>query len=50
MIRKTTGLKTRKFESIFNKHFDRPTIDYCILDTVYAVLGGINLVISKAAC
>ena len=32
----------------FNKQFD--TIVYCIVDTVYAVLAGINLIISKAAC
>ena len=32
----------------FNEHFD--TIVYCIVDTVYTVLAGINLVISEAAC
>ena len=34
----------------FNEHFDRPTIVYCIVDTVYTVLADINLVISETAC
>ena len=50
MIRKATGLKRKKFSNIFNKHFDRPTIVYCIVDTVYTVLPGISSVIPKAAC
>ena len=50
VIRKATVLKKRKFDNIFNKHFDRPTIVYCIVDTVYTALAGINLVISEAAC
>ena len=49
-MRNTTVLKGRKFDNIFNKHFDRPTIVFCIVDTVYAVLAGINLFISEAAC
>ena len=35
---------------MFKKHFDWPTMVDCIVDTVYAVLAGINLVISEAAC
>ena len=50
MIRKATVLTERKFSNIFNKHFDRPTIVYCIVNTVYTVLAGINLVICEAAC
>ena len=49
-IRKATVLKGRKFDNIFNKHFDRPTIVYCIVDTIYTVLAGINFGISEAAC
>ena len=49
-MRKATILKGRKFENIFNEYFDRPSIVYCIVDTVYTVLAGINLVISEAAC
>ena len=48
MIRKATVLKEKKFSNIYNEQFD--TIVYCILDTVYAVLAGINFVISEAAC
>ena len=40
MIRKATVLTERKFSNIFNIHFDRPTIVYCIVDTVYTVLPG----------
>ena len=50
VIRKTTVLKRRKFDNMFKEHFDRPTIVYCIIDTVYTVLAGINLVISEVAC
>ena len=50
MIRKATVLKGRKFDNIFNKHFDRPTIAYWIVDTVHSVLAGISSVISAAAC
>ena len=50
VMRKATILKGRKFENIFNEYFDRPSIVYCIVDTVYTVLAGINLVISEAAC
>ena len=50
MIRKATVLTERKFSNIFNKHFDRPTIVYCIVDTVYTVLPGISSVIPGAAC
>ena len=50
MIRKATGLKRKKFSNIFNKHFDRPTIVYCMVDRVYTVLAGINLIICEAAC
>ena len=56
MIRKATFLTERKFSNIFNKHcliglpFDRPTIVYCIVDTVYTVLPGISSVIPEAAC
>ena len=50
MIRKATVLTERKFSNIFNKHFDRPTIVYCIVDTVYTVLPGRSSVIPEAAC
>ena len=50
MIRKATVLKGRKFDNIFNKHFDRPTIVYCIVDRIYSVRAGINVVISEAVC
>ena len=50
MVRKTTVLKEKKFDNIFNKHFDRPTIAYSIVDTVTLYFFGINFVISKAAC
>ena len=32
---------------MFNEHFERPTIVYCIVDTVYTVLASINSVILK---
>ena len=48
MIRKATVLKGRKFGNILNEQFD--TIVYCIVDTPYTVLAGINFVISEAAC
>ena len=47
-IRKATVLKGKKFGNIFNEQFD--TIVYCIVDTVYTVLAGINFVTSEAAC
>ena len=49
VIRKAIVLK-KKFDNMFNLHFDRHTIVYCIVDTVYTVPAGINLVISEAAC
>ena len=49
VIRKTTILE-RKSDNTFSKHFERPTIVYYIVDTVYTVLAGINLVISEATC
>ena len=48
VIRKAKVLKGRKFGDICNKQFD--TIVYCIVNTIYTVLAGINLVISEAAC
>ena len=50
MIGKATALTERKFSNIFNEHFDRPTIVYCIVDTVYTVLAGISSVFPGAAC
>ena len=50
VMRKTSVLKERKFENVFHQHFDRPTIVYCIVDTVSAVLAGITLLVSEAAC
>ena len=50
MIRKATVLTEGKFSNIFNKRFDRPTIVYCIVDTIYTVLPGISSVIPEAAC
>ena len=50
VIRKTTALKSTKFDNMFNEPFYRPTIVDCIVDTGYTVLAGINLVISEAAC
>ena len=35
---------------MFNEPFYRLTIVDCIVDTIYFVLAGINLVISEAAC
>ena len=48
VIQKATVLKGKNFGNIFNKQFD--TIVYCIVDTVYTVLNGINFVVSEAAC
>ena len=48
MIRKATVLTESSNSS--NKHFDRPTIVYCIVDTVYTVLPGRSSVIPEAAC
>ena len=48
VIRKTTVVKGRKFGNILNEQFD--TIVYCIVDTVYTVLAGINFAVSEAAC
>ena len=50
VIRNTTVLERRKSDNTFSKHFENPTIVYCIVDTVYTVLAGINLVISEATC
>ena len=53
MIRKATVQTEKKFSNIFNKHFDRSTIVYCVVDTVYTVvtlLPGISSVICEAAC
>ena len=47
VIRTVTVLRRRKFSNIFDEEFD--IIVYCIVDTVYAVLAGINLIISEAA-
>ena len=44
VIRKATVLKGRKFGNIFDEQFD--TIVYCIVDTIYTVLEGINFVVS----
>ena len=46
--RKAIVLNGKKFGNIFNEQFD--AIVYCIVDTVYTVLAGINLVISETAC
>ena len=48
VIRKATVLKGRKLGKIFDEQFD--TIAYCILDTIYTVLEGINFVVFEAAC
>ena len=45
---KDTVLKGKKFGDKLNKQFD--TIVYCIVDTVYTVIDGINIVVSEAAC
>ena len=50
MNRKATVLKRIKLDNIFNEPFCKPTIVDCIVDIVYTVLAGINLVISEAAC
>ena len=47
-IRKAAVLKGRKFGNIFDEHFD--TIVYCIVDTIYTVIEGINFVVFEAAC
>ena len=48
VIRKATVLKGRKFGNLFNKQYD--TNVYCIVDSIYTVLDGINFVVSEAAC
>ena len=48
MIRKATVLKRKNLAIYFNEQFN--TIVYCIVNTVYTVLAGINLVICEAAC
>ena len=48
VIRKATVLKGRKFGNLFNEQYD--TNVYCIVDSIYTVLDGINLVVSEAAC
>ena len=50
MIRKATVLTERKFSNIFIKHFDRPAIVYCFVNTVHTVLPGVSSVIPEAAC
>ena len=45
VIRKATVLKGRKFGNIFNEQYE--TIVYCIVDTIYTVLDGINFVVSS---
>ena len=50
VIRKATVLKRIKFDNMFSEPFYKLTIVDCIVDTVYTVLAGINLVISEAAC
>ena len=47
-MKKAKVLKGKKYGNIFNKQFD--TIVYFIVDTVYTVLAGINLIISEIAC
>ena len=48
VIRKATVLKGRKFGNLFNEQYD--TNVYYIVDSIYTVLDGINLVVSEAAC
>ena len=48
MIRKATVLKGRKFGNLFDEQFD--AIVYCIVDTIYTALEGINFIVSEAAC
>ena len=48
VIRKATVLKGRKFGNLFNEQYD--TNVYCIVDSIYTVLDGINFVVSEAAC
>ena len=48
VIRKATVLKGRKFGNLCNKQYD--TNVYCIVDSIYTVLDGINFVVSEAAC
>ena len=48
MIRKATVLKRKNLATYFNEQFN--TIVYCIVNILYTVLAGINLVICEAAC
>ena len=48
MIRKATVLTEKNLAIYFNEQFN--TIVYCIVNTIYTVLAGINLVICEAAC
>ena len=48
VIRKATVLKGRKFGNLCNEQFD--TVVYCIVDSIYTVLEGINFVVVEAAC
>ena len=41
-------MKGRKFGNLFNEQYD--TNVNCIVDSIYTVLDGINLVVSEAAC
>ena len=45
VIRKATVLKGRKFGNLFNEQYD--TNVYCIVDSIYTVLDGINLLFLK---
>ena len=48
VYRKATVLKGRKFGNLFNEQYD--TNVYCIVDSIYTVLHGINFVVFEAAC
>ena len=48
VIRKAAVLQEENLTICFNEQLD--TIVHCIVDIVYTVLAGINLVISEAAC
>ena len=48
VIRKPIVLNEGKFGNTFNEQFD--IIVYCIVDTVYTVPAGVNLVVSETAC
>ena len=48
VIQTATVLKGRKFGNLFNEQYD--TNVYCIVDSIYTVLDGINFVVSEAAC